>query len=333
MCARSDEEKEASGTFFDPHVKCCSYVPELPNYLVGGVLADTSATSEVGRASMAKRLEAGVAVTPLGIGQPLAFALIYERASASAFGQSHTLICPHFVDEGGGRCGIWEHRGVVCATWFCKFVRGAKGRDFWAALKRLLSSVERSLSYWCVLQVGLESETLRRVFSPPVPVDGGSLDGIMNPDTYRALWGEWLGRETEFYQECSRLVAGLRWQDVLAVGGSEVQLFARLACDAYRKLTSDELPARLKVGAFQVVRMDQDSRRVVSYSGMDPLDLPKVLVDVLPYFDGRPTTQAIADVSTAEGVNLDPALVRKLTDFEVLVPCDGSMPEATQQRS
>ncbi len=93
------------------------------------------------------------------------------------------------------------------------------------------------------------------MFSPPVPVDGGSLDGIMNPDTYRALWGEWLGRETEFYQECSRLVAGLRWQDVLDVGGSEVQLFARLACDAYRKLTSDELPARLKVGAFQIVRI------------------------------------------------------------------------------
>lgn len=333
MCAGSDEEKEASGTFFDPHVKCCSYVPELPNYLVGGVLADTSTTFEMGRASMAKRLEAGVAVTPLGIGQPPAFALIYERAGAAAFGQSHTLICPHFVDEGSGRCGIWEHRGVVCATWFCKFVRGAKGRDFWAALKRLLSSVERSLSYWCVLQLDVESETLRRLFSPPVPVDGRSLDGIVNPVTYRALWGAWLGREAEFYRECARLVGSLRWQEVLSVGGPEVQLLARLACEAHRKLTSDELPARLKVGAFQVVRMDQNSRRVVSYSVMDPLDLPKVLVDVLPYFDGRPTNQAIADVAAAEGVNLYPALVRKLTDFDVLVPCDGSTPEATQERS
>src|SRR6266496_960042 len=101
MCVGSDDERETSGTFFDPHVKCCSYVPELPNYLVGGVLSDISPASELGRASMAKRLGAGVAVTPLGIGQPPAFALIYERASASAFGQSHTLICPHFVDEGG----------------------------------------------------------------------------------------------------------------------------------------------------------------------------------------------------------------------------------------
>ncbi len=331
MCAGSDEEKAASTTFFDPHVKCCSYLPELPNYLVGRVLADGRATSNVGRSSMAKRLEAGVAVTPLGIGQPRAFAFIYERAGASAFGQSRTLICPHFVDEGGGRCGIWEHRGVVCATWFCKFVRGAKGRDFWAALKRLLSSVERSLSYWCVLQVGLGSETLRQVFSPPVPVDGRALDGIMDSETYGALWGTWLGREAEFYQECSRLVAGLRWQDVLAAGGSEVQLFARLARDAYLKLTSDEIPARLKVGTFQIVRMDQDSRRVVSYSGMDPLDLPKVLVDVLPYFDGRPTNQAITDVAASEGVNLHPDLVRKLSDFEVLVPYDGSTPETTQQ--
>jgi hypothetical protein len=70
MCAGSDAEKEASGAFFNPQVKCCSYVPELPNFLVGGVLADTSSTSEAGRASMAKRLEAGIAVTPLALVSP-----------------------------------------------------------------------------------------------------------------------------------------------------------------------------------------------------------------------------------------------------------------------
>jgi hypothetical protein len=153
----------------------------------------------------------------------------------------------------------------------------------------------------------------------------------MDPETYRALWGEWLCREAEFYRECARLVGGLHWQEVLSVGGPEVQLLARLASDAHRKLTSDELPARLKVGAFQVVSMDQNSRRVVSYSGIDPLDLPKVLVDVLPYFDGRPTSQAIADVAAAEGVDLHPALVRKLTDFEILVPSDAPTPVDTAE--
>jgi hypothetical protein len=332
MCAESEEQKDLSGVFFDPHVKCCSYVPELPNYLVGRVFSDETTGTDAGRASMAKRVEARVGVTPLGLGQPLAFKLIYERAGATAFGQSHTLICPHYVDEGGGSCGIWAHRGVVCATWFCKFVRGATGRNFWADLKGLLSAVEETLSYWCVLQLDLESETLRRVVSPSLPMDGPALDGIANPSVYRALWGSWLGREKEFYQECARLVGALRWQDIVSIGGPEVHLRAQVARDAYHKLTSDELPARLKLGAFQIVHMDHDSSRVVSYSQMDPLELSRALLDVLPYFDGRPTSQAIADISAAEGVNLHPQLISKLTDFGLLVPFDGST-EGTQQRS
>jgi hypothetical protein len=40
----------------------------------------------------------------------------------------------------------------------------------------------------------------------------------------------------------------------------------------------------------------------------------------LGYFDGRPTSDALAAISEAENVRLDPALVRKLTDFGVLIP-------------
>ena len=333
MLAENGDQEQASGIFFDPHVKCCSYVPKLPNYLVGRVFSDETTGTEAGRASMAKRVETGVGVTPLGLDQPLAFKLMYDRAGSTAFGQSSTLICPHFVDEDGGRCGIWAHRGVVCATWFCKFVRGATGRDFWADLKSLLSAVERTLSYWCVLQLDVESETLRRLVSPSIPMDGPALDGIADPGLYRALWGTWLGREKEFYQECARLVGALCWQEIVSIGGPEVKLRAQVAKDAYAKLTSDELPPRLRLGAFQVVRMDQDSSRVVSYSQTDPLDLPRSLLDVLNYFDGRPTYQAIADVSAVEGINIHPQLIRKLTDFGLLVPFDGSTPEAIQQRS
>ena len=331
MCAENGDQKQPSGIFFDPHVKCCSYVPELPNYLVGRVFSDETTGTEAGRASMAKRVETGVGVTPLGLGQPLAFKLMYDRAGPTAFGQSRTLICPHFVDEGGGRCGIWAHRGVVCATWFCKFVRGATGRDFWADLKGLLAAVEKTLSYWCVLQLDVESETLRRLVSPSVPMDGPALDGIANPGVYRALWGAWLGREKEFYKECARLVEALSCHDIVSIGGPEVKLRAQVARDAYNKLTSNELPALLKLGPFQIIHTDQNSTRVVAYSQMDPLDLPRSLLDVLPYFDGRPTYQAISDVSAAEGVNLHPELIRKLTDFGLLVSLDGSTPEATQR--
>jgi hypothetical protein len=169
---------------------------------------------------------------------------------------------------------------------------------FWHALHQLLSGVERTLARWCVLQLDVGAEALERLFPPPSPAgqaDGvgrRTLDDLTDPDAYRALWGRWCGREVEFYRECSRLVSGLTWHDVTAIGGPEMQIFARLAREAYGRLMSREIPERLKVGSVKIVRMDQQSCRVWTYNGSDPLDLPRALMDVLPYFDGRPTDQA-----------------------------------------
>lgn len=116
-------------SFFDPQVKCCTYLPELPNFLVGRILADEDPALAVGRATVEKRLQAGVAVTPLGLDRTPFYDLLYQHAD-TAFGRSHTLRCPHYIEE-GGLCGIWQHRNSVCATWFCKHVRGAMGFRFW----------------------------------------------------------------------------------------------------------------------------------------------------------------------------------------------------------
>lgn len=69
---------------------------------------------------------------------------------------------PHYLDEAGGRCGIWKHRKGVCATWFCKHSRGATGRRFWAMLDQLLATVERELTRWCVLGVDLSAKAVNR---------------------------------------------------------------------------------------------------------------------------------------------------------------------------
>jgi hypothetical protein len=42
-------------------------------------------------------------------------------------------------------------------------------------------------------------------------------------------------------------------------------------------------------------------------------------IEVLPYFDGRPTRDALAMIENERGVHLEPALVQKMVDFDVLV--------------
>ena len=328
MCSTSAAPASASEFFFNPRTKCCTYVPALANFLVGRILADDEPASARGRASVESRLQAGVAVTPLGLGQPPTFRFLYDKTVPGSFGHSVALRCPHYLEDEGGKCGVWRHRASVCTTWFCKHVRGAVGQKFWQALHQLLSGVEHSLSRWCVLQLDVGPDALAKLF--PMPRQAGTadvmdwraLDGIVDPAVYRSLWGRWLGRETEFYETCGRLVGSLKWPDVVAIGGPDIQIFAHLVREAHAALGSDEIPERIKIGKLAVISTDQASSCVCGYNGGDPLELPKALMDVLPHFDGRPTREALASIRAEAGIAVDPALVRKLVDFEILVACE-----------
>jgi len=58
---------------------------------------------------------------------------------------------------------------------------------------------------------------------------------------------------------------------------------------------------------------------VMTYNPYDPLELPRLLVDVLPYFDGRPTAETLRRIRAERGINVQPDLVRRLVDFRVLI--------------
>jgi len=323
MCAHGQEEKESEKDYFDSTIKCCSYVPTLHNFLAGRILSDPDPASAPGRASVEKRIRDGVAVTPLGLAHPPVFSLLYEN-STNAFGRSRNLRCPHYLED-GGRCGVWRHRESTCATWFCKHVRGNVGYTFWQeSLHQLLATAENDLAHWSVLELGLDDDALRRLSdersSPRDSLTGESIDNRVDQERYAATWGKWHGREGEFFIECARLVERLSWADVLTICGPEARLYARLTAAAYQKLVSDEIPPSLEVGKMQLVQIKQNVTRVCTYSSFDPLDLPGVVMQVLGYFDGRPTAEALAAIADEKEIRLDPSLVRKMVDFALLVP-------------
>ena len=294
MCAPAGTT--GSERFYDPGTKCCTYVPSLPNFVVGRILGDDDPAATAGRMTVEARVCRGVAVTPLGLGAPPTFAALYAVIDDRAFGRRPDLRCPHYLEDGGGRCGIWRHRTAVCATWFCKHVRGATGVRFWLAVYELLSGLERALARWCVLEHDV--------------------------DAAGAAWGRWSGRESEFYRGCDDLVRRLEWDDVLAIGGQEARLAVQRVHDAYAALVDETIPAALQIGHLHVEPMGRQSYRVWAHSEGDALELPKKLLEVLPFFDGGPTARAQAAIVRAAGVKLDAQLIRRLADFEILVPPD-----------
>ena len=324
MLSGSEERPGPGVIFFDNKIKCCAYLPRLYNFLAGRILADDDPAAVAGRATVEARLTAGVAVTPLGLEQTRTFTLLYEHSSA-AFGRNRALQCPHYLEETGG-CGVWRHRESTCATWFCKHERGAASQAFWReSVHRLLVAVEYELARWCLLKLEVEEEVLRHLLAPPLgstggPIHGEELDGKIDAAEYRKNWGAWLGREFEFYRECGRLVSPLAWQEVLDICGPETKILAALTRHAYQRFTSGETVLRLQAGSFQLVRLGHDTSRLSTYSDFDPLDIPNPVLNVLHYFDGRPTSEVLAEITEKEGIHLEPDLVRKLADFQVLVP-------------
>ena len=336
MCAREGQESASASYFFDPVVRCCSYVPDLHNFLVGRILLDTDPAARQGRSTVEKRIADAVGVTPLGLQQPPVYARIYG-SSSQAFGRSRALRCPHYVED-GNRCGIWRNRESTCATWFCKHVRGDLGYRFWRdSLHPMLRAVETDLARWCVLELQLGNDALRHSVasgdwtSEAEVITGDVLDNRLDQKAYARLWGKWRGREHEFYCQCGELVSPLSWTDVLAICGPETRAYARLTRESYGRLTSDDIPSNLSVGRFEVLQVQRAITRVNTYHDFDPLDVPNTVMELLHYFDGRSVVDALAAIADERGVSLDAALVRKMVDFKLLVPPE--MPVSTRESS
>ncbi len=325
-CAMVDEGDAGtafSGGQFHPGVKCCSYLPLLPNFTVGAILRDKDLVTARGRETTLARLRAGDGVTPLGIQPSRRYGLLYDHSLG--FGQSLHLLCPHFVSETGG-CGIWRHRNGVCSTWFCKFNRGAVGERFWKALEALLSVVETDLSWWAALEMDPGAEAVRTLLElrdrvqSQAKLDLSELEGSVDPQLYQRVWGSWYGREEEFFQACAERVAALTWDEVLRIVQPMGCGLARMVEEAHASLMSDAVPDPLVMGSFTILEANGERTLVRTYRPSDPLSLSSALFRILPHFNGRPNQTVVGEVVKKERVFVGPDLLRRLADYEVLVP-------------
>lgn len=335
MCVTKQTKRTPDDHLFNLHTKCCTYIPRVPNFLVGKILLDNDPSAAKGRAAFEAYLRDRADVRPQGLFPHNDFVKNYS-SDPQVFGRNQDMKCPFYLEEEGGLCGIWKHRTAICSTWFCKHVRGDTGKQFWKRVENLLGAVQISLSHWCMHQLEAGTEEFRRCFPYSEEPDMFALfdrqifyyenalfNQMKDPSAFlefrQRIWGKWFEKESEYFEACARLVAPLRWKEVLSIGTAPIARLANEVKAAFGAIAIKEVPQVLHPGTFKVVDLDEIEVRVWSYSEFDTVDLPKSILPLIAYFDGSPTTQVLNRIEKDSGVRLESDLLRKLIDFKVLV--------------
>ena len=310
--------------YFDPALKCCTYHPLITNFLIGGLLADPSPELDEGKRRIREKIASRIGITPRGVAPPRMQRVIYNAARERGFGRAPSLLCPYLAE---GRCTVWYYREAVCSTYYCKHVGGAKGRAFWTAMRTYLQFIEGTLGWWAARQVHPGAK------EPEIGNFELSLDDLANrgPNDaeYTSYWGDWVGREEEFFIACHEKVKALTPAD-----------FTRMIDESQQgKGLLPELQSRLDAAAspqptpFLVLNPSLRKHKldlgvaVRTYSPYDPMFITNDLYELLEKFGN---TEPAAATLQRLGVELPPELVRDLWLHEILVPPSNDCRPATK---
>jgi hypothetical protein len=309
------------GIHFSRDSKCCTHYPNLPNYLVGGILTTTTPELEVGRYCIRKTIKGRIGVTPHGILRPKKFSLLLKNSEKEFFGRSKSLICP-FYERQKGKCTIRPFWDATCNTWFCKYVAGADAWLFWTTLRKYLNNVEKILVQYTLYEIGWDPQ---KIILPETSNTTLTIQEVDDqpPDqkTYRDLWRDWVDREEEFYKKTFRMVSALTPRAFEKLAGISQKILLEELKVKQKNLLQPKLPKILKRNpSLRVEKKGDDSYYLIGYSPFDPLEVSKRVYDILDFFDGRrPLREACRLIRQHMGAMPDQDLLISLCQFRMLV--------------
>lgn len=187
--------------------QCCTYSPQIPNFLVGLALKDPQS-----RGPMMRQIENGGALPRELVNSPGRFRRSVVLHDRGQFGRDPTAVCP-FYDAEITDCRIYPYRNSVCATFVCAHDHGEAGEHYWLRLQQLVGHLEQAVAQWAMERVGYPHDRyVERLdgLSGKVEVCTDPATEGWSDEARRALWGDRLGREVEFFVRCADVVLETR---------------------------------------------------------------------------------------------------------------------------
>jgi hypothetical protein len=297
MCSKPGEPQMPGVSYFKPDSKCCTFMPKLPNYLVGALLSDTSPEMEEGRSRIRKRIDEKVGILPYGIYPSKKFAVLYKRAADKTFGKNQILMCPYFVHE-SGNCSVWKYRETVCTTYYCKSIAGQEGKKFWASVNAYLTHAQDTLNLYAITILQLDvNSIIEHMKNQNVEVlEVSDLEESPLPEEeYSKLWGEWAGREMEFYKRSFEIIESLTPQKFEEICGLYQRVFLMALEQKRIEIIDPKIPDVLvRNPDLKSMPLGQDRHIVKSEIGF--FVIQNSLFEVLDLFDGKRTRAEISEI-------------------------------------
>ena len=190
-------------------LKCCTFHPFVPNYMIGAIFNDSTATDahEILRGKIQRREYS----LPIGMVAPVRFQVEFNQRTEGEFGQREDWLCPYFNRE-NSNCNIWRNRGVVCTTFFCKSSYGKVGLKFWEALNSYLGYVELALLEEALVMLDFSPRQIMTLLDYHNRQDGTAAEKkswSLPEKASRELWNGYYDDQEGFFKKSYEIITKL----------------------------------------------------------------------------------------------------------------------------
>ncbi len=212
---------------YQPSLKCCTYEPYLPNYLVGALFENPS-TSAQALQVLRRKIEKREYSLPVGMMASVRYQVHFNNREPEDFGNREDWLCPYYQRE-QQNCGVWRNRGAVCTTYYCQSNHGKKGIAFWEKFSDYLTYVEMAIMEDVLVHMGFSPrqisdclEYINRQDGSPAEMKSDSLPLAVS----KKLWLEHFDNQEEFFRKCYRMVKEFdkkRFREALGEMGADIE--------------------------------------------------------------------------------------------------------------
>jgi Fe-S-cluster containining protein len=212
---------------YQPNLKCCTYEPYLPNFLVGS-LFESAATAPLALQALRTKIEKRQFSLPIGMTASVRYQVEFNQRDEKDFGNRADWLCPYY-NQAQQNCGIWKNRGAVCTTFFCQSSYDVMGQEFWKQMNDYLTYVEMAVMEEVLVHLDFSPRQISECLQYLNRQEGSATElkshGLPEAKA-RKLWNGYYDEQEDFFRQTYKMAQSLtpkNFREAIGELGEEIE--------------------------------------------------------------------------------------------------------------